>query len=332
MALQKQTKIGSQRKRRLDPRIESMLRQSEEQGIPPLEEMTPLQARQFVIAAARALAGSPKPVADIKNVNIPGPGGQIPLRIYSPRGTGPFPVLVYFHGGGWVICNLDTHDNICRFFSNKACCLVVSVDYRLAPESKFPAAVDDAYAATQWVASNVAASNGNPALIAVGGDSSGANLAAAVALMAKAKGDPALSFQLLINPVTNLASFDTSSYSMFADGYGLTRESMKWFARQYLEREEDRGNTLASPLLADNLSGLPPALVVTSECDVLRDEGEDYARRLKQAGVSVKCRRLKGMIHLGVLWAVASEMLRDVLDEAAADLRRAFSKQITAGV
>jgi acetyl esterase len=302
-----------------------MLRQSEEQGIPPLEGMTPLQARQFVIAVARALSGKADAVADVKNLHIPGPGGRIQVRIYRPHGTGPFPVLVYFHGGGWVMCNLDTHDNICRFLSQKTCCLVVSVDYRLAPESKFPAAFDDAYAATKWVASNVDAMEGNPTLISVGGDSSGANLAAVVALMAKEKNDPALTFQLLINPVTSLASFATSSYSAFADGYGLTRESMKWFARQYLEREEDRGNTLVSPLLADNLSGLPPALVVTSECDVLRDEGEDYARRLKQAGVSVKCRRLKGMIHLGVLWAVASEMLRDVLDEAAADLRRAFS-------
>lgn len=325
MVIEKQTTMGSRRNKRLDPRIESMLRQSEEQGIPPLEAMTTLQARQFVIAAARALAGSPEPVADIQNITFPGPGGRIPLRIYSPPGNGPFPVLVYFHGGGWVICNLDTHDNICRFLSKKACCLVVSVDYRLAPESKFPAAVDDAYAATQWVVSNVAAINGNPALIAVGGDSSGANLAAVVALMAKEKGGPALAFQLLVNPVTNLASFNTSSYSMFADGYGLTRESMKWFVRQYLEREEDRENTSVSPLLADNLSGLPPALLLTSECDVLRDEGEGYATRLKQAGVPVKCRRLKGMIHLGVMWAVASEILRDFLEEAAADLREAFS-------
>ena len=247
------------------------------------------------------------------------------MRIYTPQGSGPFPVLVYFHGGGWVIGNVDTHDPTCRTLTNAAGCVVVSVDYRLAPEHKFPAAVDDCYAATQWVAANAAAINGDSSRIAIGGDSAGGNLTAVVAIEARDKGGPPLVFQLLVYPVTDY-SFSTPSYRDNGDGYLLTKDSMVWFWDHYLRSEADGQDYRASPLRASDLTGLPPALVITAEYDPLRDEGEAYAARLQEAGVSVTCTRYDGMIHGFYGLTAVVDQARKAVEESVAALRASFAR------
>ena len=243
-----------------------------------------------------AMLGSPQPIAHIENRSIPVVTGEIPIRIYVPEGNGPFPVLVYFHGGGWVIGDLDTHDEVCRSLANRVPCAVVSVDYRLAPEHKFPVAPEDCYAATQWVAANAAQFHGDASRLAVGGDSAGGNLTAVVAQMARDRHGPPLVFQLLIYPATDFR-MNTPSVDENAEGYLLTKQDMIWFMNHYLNSEEEKLNPLASPFLATDLHGLPPALVITAEYDPLRDEGERYGQRLKEAGVPTTMSRYDGMIH-----------------------------------
>ncbi len=310
-------------KKRLDPQAEALLQHMAQSNVPPFHTLTPTQARE-VMGRMAALSAGPKVVANVENLTIPGPGGQIPVRIYTPQGDGPFPILVFSHGGGWVICDLDTHDNLCRSLSNRACCVVVSVGYRLAPEHKFPAALEDAYAATQWVANNANRINGDPARIAVGGDSAGGNLATVVAIMARDRNGPGLAYQLLIYPVTDVSSPNTDSHRNYAEGYFLNRGDGEWFCDSYLNCEADRLNPLVSPLLAQDLSRLPPALVITAEFDVLRDEGEAYAKRLKKAGVPVKCTRYKGMIHGFMSMDGLLDQARNGIAEASAALREAF--------
>jgi acetyl esterase len=255
---------------------------------------------------------------------IPGPGGEIPVRIYRPSDDDRLPALVYFHGGGWVLGNLDSHDATCRLLTNGAQCVVISVDYRLAPEHKFPAAADDAYAATTWVAENAAPLGIDPRRIAVGGDSAGGNLAAAVTLMAKEQGEPSIAYQVLIYPVTN-HSFDTTSYETNAEGYMLTRRSMIWFWNHYLAEPADGQNAYASPLQADDLGGLPPALVITAEFDPLRDEGAAYAERLKQAGVPVKYTDYPGMIHGFFGMSLMLDTAKQAVSDVCGEVRSAFA-------
>jgi acetyl esterase len=312
--------------RELDPQIEALLQRMEQQGTPPVHTLTPMQARESRNPIFTKLGGPPEAVANVEDLNIPGPGGQIPIRIYTPQGSHPFPILVYFHGGGWVICNLDTHDSVCRSLANGASCIVVSVDYRLAPEHRFPAAVDDAYAATQWVAENANRIDGDLTRIAVGGDSAGGNLAIVVCLMAREKGGPSLIYQLLVYPATNLSSLDTNSYREHGEGYILTKEAMEYYRDHYIGRKEELRNPYASPLLAQELSGLPAALVITAEFDVLTDEAEAYADRLREAGVPVNYTCYKGMIHAFFSLALVVDRARDAMDEATAALRSAFAK------
>jgi acetyl esterase len=319
----KKVQHKSKTKKQLDPQAEALLQQMAQMNIPPFNTLTPTQARELMKGMA-ALTSEPEEVANVENLTIPGPRGKIPVRIYTPEGDGPFPILVFFHGGGWVICDLDTHDNLCRSLANRVRCVVVSVDYRLAPEHKFPAAVEDAYAATQWVAHNAHRINGDPARIAVGGDSAGGNLAAVVAMMARDQDGPGLTYQLLIYPATDVSSNNTDSYQNYAEGYFLTKGDGEWFCTHYLNCEEDRLHHRASPLLALDLSGLPPALVITAEFDVLRDEGESYAKRLKKAGVPVKCTRYKGMIHGFMSMDKLLDQARNGIEEASAALREAF--------
>lgn len=305
----------------LDPQAKFILEQLEAAGGPPMEQLTPEEARQ---ADFSALAGVPEEVGNVENRNIPVDGGEIGIRIYTPAGEGPFPALVYYHGGGWVIGNLDMVDVPCRLLTNRANCVVVSVDYRMAPEHKFPVPVNDAYAAAQWVADNASALNVDSARVAVGGDSAGGNLATAVALMAKDRGGPPLAYQMLIYPVTNHA-FDTESYQENADGYFLTKNTMVWFWNHYLQNEQDGKNPYASPLLADDLSGLPPALIITAGFDPLRDEGEAYAERLRAAGVTVEATRYDGMIH-GFFWMPGIlEQGNKAIEQSANALKQAFS-------
>lgn len=265
------------------------------EGEQPYKNLTVAEARAQSLQMS-LLTGPGMSVAHVEDQLIPGPEAEIPVRIYTPSGDGPFPVLLFFHGGGWVLGNLESADFLCRAVTNAAACLVVSVNYRHAPEHKFPAAADDAYAATVWVAEHAASFNGDPARLAVAGVSAGGNLAAVTCLRAKEQGNPPICYQLLIVPATNF-SFDTPSHQENATGYGLTRDNMEWFRDHYLNSPEDEKHPYASPLLAEDLTGLPPAFIVTAEFDPLRDEGEAYAERLRQAGVPVTYTCYKGMIH-----------------------------------
>lgn len=308
----------------LHPQAQALLDQMAAAGRPPLEEMTVAQAREMQ-QAFRDLHGPPEPVARATDHTIAGPASTIPVRIYTPVGEGgPFPVLVYFHGGGWVLGSADVLDVPCRALTNRAGCVLVSVDYRLAPEHPFPAAVDDATAATRWVAGNASAINGDPARIAVGGDSAGGNLAAVVARLLRDRQEHPLVYQLLVYPVTNY-DFSTASYQENAAGYGLTKNGMKWFWDHYLQADADGRHPHASPLLALDLQGLPPALVITAEYDPLRDEGESYAACLREAGVAVQATRYDGMIHGFFTLGGALDQGKEAIDEAAQALRAAFA-------
>jgi acetyl esterase len=253
------------------------------------------------VAVREMLALTPRPhgepVASVQDRTITANGAQIPVRVYRPE-SGPAvkPALVWFHGGGWVIGSLDGSDFGCRIMANASGCTVISVDYRLAPEYKFPTAVDDCLAVTKWVAENGPELGVDGARIAVGGDSAGGNLAAVVSQLARDGGGPAIAFQALVYPVTNY-DFSTASYRDNAEGYLLERDSMEWFWGHYLRSEADGASTKASPLRHTNLAGLPPANVLTAEFDPLRDEGEAYAERMRAAGVPVEARRYDGQIH-----------------------------------
>jgi len=303
----------------LDPQARAVLDQ-----IPVLNDATLLALEPRVLRQAFAAmpgAGGPvEPVARIENRRLPGPAGDIPVRIYAPSQQRGLPALVYFHGGGFVICDLETHDGTCRSLANAIGCMVVSVDYRLAPEHKFPAGPEDCYAATRWVAEKGAEIGIDTSRVCVGGDSAGGNLTAAVALMARDRGGPALRHQLLIYPVAN-HDFETKSYEENKQGYLLSREMMRWFWNHYLARPEDGRNPYASPLRAASLAGLPPAHVITAEYDPLRDEGEALAARLQQGGVPTTHVRYDGMFHGFFAMTQALDAARRALAEAAAAVK-----------
>jgi acetyl esterase len=306
----------------LDPQAKKIIDATLALNLPPVDQMTPDQARQSLRLRTAGL-GPVEDVARIDDHRAGVPGGEITIRCYRPRDTDGLPVLVFFHGGGWVIGDLDTHDGICRALANAADCAVASVDYRLAPEHKYPVAADDAFAATRWIAQNGRRLGVDGQRLAVGGDSAGGNLAAVVSLMAREHGGPSIRFHLMVYPVTH-HSFDTPSYRECAEGYLLTRSAMQWFWNHYLRGPDDGRQGYASPLLAKDLSGLPPALVITAGYDPLRDEGEAYATRLREAGVSVTLTRYPGMIH--GFWRMLNfvDQARVARDEAAAALRKAL--------
>lgn len=302
------------------PQVQQLLEGLAAEGVPPFEEMTVPQAREAT-TAFEGLQGEPEDVAAITNRTVPGPDGEIPVRIYTPSGEGPFPVVVFYHGGGWVIGTLETVDRPCRALANAAGAVVVSVDYRLAPEHRYPAAFDDCYAATVWVAEHAAELNIDPARLCVAGDSAGGNLAAAVALAARDRTGPAIAAQLLAYPVVDF-DFTTPSYEDNKEGYLLTRGAMQWFWAHYLGAREIGADPYLCPGRAADLSGLPPAYVATCELDPLRDEGEAYARRLTAAGVPVVAQRFDGMIH-GFLWTLgATPVGATVITDLAAAVGR----------
>ncbi|MHB0871236.1 MAG: alpha/beta hydrolase [Chloroflexota bacterium] len=309
----------------LDPQVVALLERSAAGGLPPYPGLSPTEARRVMMLRTATMAGEPPAVARLEDRWIPGPGGPLRVRIYTPAGREPFPLLVYLHGGGFVVGSVDSHDNLCRAIANAGGCIVVSVDYRLAPEHKFPAAVDDTYAATRWVADNAAVLGADPDCIAVGGDSAGGNLATVVALRARDEEGPRLCHQLLLYPVTNYG-FDTPSYRENGSGYMLTLADMEWFWAHYLAGEVDGRHPHASPLRAEDLSGLPPALVLTAEFDPLRDEAEAYAARLREAGVPVTLTRYDGMVHNFVRLYAALDGGRRALDQVGGALREAFSR------
>ena len=306
----------------LDPQAQVVLDQIEALGLPANHTVSPEEAR----ANGKARPRAPGPeVARVEDRSIIVPDRHIPIRIYTPAGSGAFPMLVWFHGGGWVVGDLDTADGTARHLAVGAGCVVVSVDYRLAPETKFPGAADDCYAATQWAAENAGSLGADPLRIAVGGDSAGGNLAAVVPLMARDKGGPPLVLQLLIYPVTD-RDFETSSYRGNADGYLLSRDGMVWFWDHYMANESDAKNPYCAPLQAKELSGLPPALVITAEFDPLRDEGEAYAHRLLEAGVPTECTRYDGMIHGFFGMSGVMDKGKQAISQASAALKAAFAK------
>lgn len=307
----------------LDPQAQAFLDQMVAFGAQPLNTLSPEDARKAFDLLAELSELKPEPVAKVEDRLIPGPVGQIPIRVYTPQGTEPFPVLIFFHGGGFVLGSIKIYEELCRALTNGADCIVVSVDYRVAPEHKFPAAVEDCYAATKWVARNAKAIGGDPTHIAVGGDSAGGNLAAVVSLMARDQGTSPLVYQLLVYPTTSFA-LDTPSCQENADGYFLTRDDMVWFRNLYLRSNADRDDPYASPLQAQDLRGLPSALVITAEFDPLRDEGEAYAARLREADVAVVCTRYNGMIH-GFL-SMPFDQGKKGRQEVVAALRSAFAK------
>jgi acetyl esterase len=265
------------------------------------------------------------PVQAVENRRVAGPDGQIPIRISRPQGRGPFPVLAYFHGGGWVVGTLDTHDDVCRALCHRAGSVVVSVDYRRAPESKYPAGLDDCWAVLEWIATNAATIDGDPRQVAVGGDSAGGNLAAAVAIRARDQERLRLALQVLIYPVTNYG-FDTASYHENADGYGLSRDAMMFFWESYLADADQGSEPCASPLRAANLAGLPPALILTAQFDPLRDDGEAYAARLHRAGVPVRLTRYLDMNHGFLMCAAMFPSAACALQEIADSLKEAFRR------
>ncbi|HVZ09564.1 alpha/beta hydrolase [Rhodopila sp.] len=302
----------------VDPQIQVLLQLRAQ--LPPLHTLSVPDARaQF---AARAIPGLRIPaLASVVNRDMQGPAGSLALRVYTPVGEGPFPLIVFFHGSGFVVCDLDTHDVMCRNLCAGAGCVVVSVDYRLAPEHKFPAAPDDCLAATRWAQANASALGADPGCVFVAGDSAGGNLAAVTALRLRDEGGPALRGQLLIYPVTDYHDPGTPSMVENAEGYGLTRDGMIWFWGHYLVEPSHGTHPHASPLRADDLRGLPPAMVITAQYDPLRDEGEYYADKLRAAGVPVVMKRWDGMNHGFFNLPGVVDRATQAVDEACAWIR-----------
>jgi acetyl esterase len=283
---------------------------------------SPAEARAMSLEGSAAVSGPPLPMERVEEIEIPGPAGPIPARLYAPPTAEPQPrpLLVYYHGGGWVVGDLETHDGLCRFLATHADADVLSVDYRLAPEHPFPAAVDDAFAAFNWAVAHAAELGVDPARIAVGGDSAGGNLAAAVSLLARDDGGAKPAMQLLIYPVTDAVGGQVSR-DTFAEGFMLTKADMDWFEEHYLPAGAQSEDPRVSVLHAGDLSNLPPAYVTTAGFDPLRDEGEAYAARMREAGTRVALRRHPGLIHSFANLTAISRSSRAAMLEVAGALR-----------
>jgi acetyl esterase len=307
----------------LHPQVQAMHDRLERDNVPNLYTLGIEEARAADVKSA-VVTGTTEPVAEIREFTIPGPAGRLDARMYRPADAGPLPVLVYFFGGGWSLGTLDTSDAVCRMLTNAAHCVSIAVSYRLAPEHKFPAAIEDCYAGTAWIAAHAADLGLDATRLAVGGDSSGGNLAAAVALAARDRGGPALKHQLLVYPNTDYQA-DTDSMREATDQHFFNPNAVAWYWGMYLASEQDGANPLASPLRAGDLSGLPSATVITAEFDPLRDEGELYAKRLDQAGVAAEIIRYDGMMHGFFTMVGILDTARTAVTAAADRLARAFA-------
>lgn len=305
----------------VDPQVQALLEHLEAQGVPPFEQMNVSQARE-VMSQFKALQAEPEEVAEVRNILVPGPAGRLPVRVYHPTSGTVLPLMVYFHGGGWVIGNVEVNDTACRALANATGAVVASVEYRLAPETKFPGPVEDAYAATRWLAEHAAELDADRNRLVVAGDSAGGNLAAVVALAARDRAGPQIAHQVLLFPVTAPArGSEFRSYTDNAEGYVLTRASMEWFWEHYLHSSEDETHPYASPLYARDFAGLPPATVVTAEFDPLRDEGLAYARKLSEAGVEVTSTTYDGMIHDFLLMSGAIDRAGELISWLGKELQ-----------
>lgn len=304
----------------LDPQLAALMQQLQSQPLPPWSEITPEGLRAgYKIAPS----GHPEPVAEIREQVISSPGGDLPLRIYCPERVEALPVLVFFHGGGFVIGDLDSHDNMARAFCNALPAVVVAVDYRLAPEHRFPAAVEDAWTATCWVSENAEALGADVSRLIVGGDSAGGNLAAVVAQLARERHGPAIAHQMLLYPVCD-TNLERDSYRRNGKGYFLETEMMRWLLRHYLDDPQTR-DTRVCPLHTPDLMRLPPATLMTAEYDPLREEGEEYAERLCQAGVPVHRHCYPGAIHGFMSFLGTVELADRAFAETVAAVRAALS-------
>ncbi|HEX3826518.1 MAG TPA: alpha/beta hydrolase [Sporichthyaceae bacterium] len=309
----------------LDAQIAGIMTQAKAMGAKAVHEQTVEEARAAMAMLCVMGGRSTATLAGVADRTIPGPAGDIPVRVYTPIGTGPFPVLCFFHGGGFVLGDLKTHDGVCRELAAGAGCVVVAVDYRLAPEHKFPAAADDCEAAVRWTAEHAGEIDGDPARLAVGGESAGGNLCAVVAQRLRDRGGPTLVGQLLVYPATRLAGAPTPSMLENAEGYYLERKDMEWFGAAYLSDAAEANLVDCSPALASSLAGLPAALVITAEFDPLRDDGEQYADALRAAGVAAALTRYDGAIHgfwnfFGIL-----KLGRTAMEESTSWLRGRFA-------
>lgn len=309
----------------LDPLAKAFLDKLAASGRPKLWDMTPAQARELSTVLMETLCPKDEPVGKVENVLIPGPGGDLALRLYTPvaAGSESLPALIYFHGGGMVLGNLDTHDGVCRTLAALSGCRVVAVDYRRAPEHKFPASVEDAYAAVLWVEANAAERGIDANRIAVIGDSAGGTLCAVVCLQAKQKGAPKIGFQVPMFAMTDALAAG-GSRAEFAEGYFLEKRSIEWFYGHYLPEGADAADPLVSPLRAEDMRGLPPAFVMVAGCDPLHDEGLAYAEKLRAAGVAVGVADYPGQLHSFVNFSAAFPSARAALADAAKAVRTEF--------
>jgi acetyl esterase len=304
----------------LHPEALRLLAEHEAAGQSPIYERDVVEARRALVAAARNLPR--EPVAIVRDDVASGPGGAIPIRVYRPEAERrPLPLVLYVHGGCWVLGDLDSHDADCRSIANRAGCVVVSVDYRLAPEHRFPAALDDTYAVLNEVVERGSEFDADVSRLGLCGVSAGGNLAAAACLRTRDDGGPRLAAAVLVYPVLD-ASLSTRSYQSYEEGFLLTRRTMAWSWEQYLASPDDARDQYAAPLLAEDVSDLPPTLVITAEHDPLRDEGEAFATRLAQAGVTVDVARFDGMVHTFFSSPGVLEVARQAHDAAAAHFRR----------
>jgi acetyl esterase len=307
----------------LDPEIQPIVEMMDAAPGPPAHLVPVEQARAAHERESRVLGGPGEEVESVRDVTVPGPGGPIPVRVFRPAGEGPLPVVAYVHGGGWAIGSLDAFGPVCRALANASGAVVASIDYRLAPEHPFPAGLDDVRAAVRWLAGNARELDGDPDRIAVAGDSAGGNLATVTARRLRDEGGPALRFQALVYPVCDSA-LNTPSYRECAAGFGLSALGMKRYWEWYLDGA-DGSRPDASPLQAEDMSGLPPAFILTVRDDVLRDEGEAYARALEAAGVPVTLRRYDGAVHGFFRWLEKAEISRRAVAEVGAALREGLA-------
>ena len=317
----------------LTPETVALLRDIQGLGLPPLHECTPAEARELRKSAAALGEVEVEEVADVLDLNIDGPDRPLPVRVYTPARpadasqTTHVGTLVYFHGGGWVLGSLDTHDALCRGLANSSGLEVVAVDYRLAPENPHPAALDDAWTATEWAAARARSSGGS---LVVGGDSAGGHLATCVSARARQSG-PEIAAQVLVYPVTDLSSFETASYGRYAEGYWLTTAAMEWFRNHYLSAGTDRMHPDVSPLYRSDLRGMPPAILVAAGCDVLLDEGARYAERLIEDGGEVTVLSYPGVIHGFMALPAAIPEGRQAINDVGTLLRLRLGRRLDGG-
>ena len=310
----------------LDPQVAALLERAAKSPLPPYHEVPPAVARRLYRDTRGALTPDPPAVESVQLLLASAPAGPVPVRAYRPKGAGKdeiLPALIYFHGGGWVIGDLDTHDVVCRTLANGARCAVFSVEYRKAPEAPFPAAVEDCFASLNFISKNSNSLKINSTQLAVGGDSAGGNLATVSSLLARDAGRPAISFQLLIYPGTD-QRMGHASIDRNGEGYLLTRKGMNYFRGHYLPRKEDWLDWRASPALAKSLAGLPPAFVLTAGFDPLLDEGRAYAERLKKEGVATEYREYSGMVHGFITMGRVLDTANAALADCAQALRGAW--------